>query len=135
MRDYLIFVPIAQCLDTLSTLVDIRPPLQYMRDYPILVDSPWFVVGDFNCVCRITKRQGGGQVPRARHMETFNDFIFRAALIEPPTFGKVWTWCNERQGGARIYERIDRCFTNNIAIVQCPILVTLLPRYRSNHTS
>ncbi|CAA7409239.1 unnamed protein product [Spirodela intermedia] len=104
-----------------------------MRDYPILVASSWFIAGDFSCVRRVTERQGG-RVPRAHHMETFNDFIFHAALIEPSTFGEVWTWCNKRQRGARIYERIDRYFTNNIAIVQCPILVTLLPRYRLDHT-
>ncbi|CAA7409033.1 unnamed protein product [Spirodela intermedia] len=43
------------------------------------------------------------------------------------------TWYNERQGGAKIYERIDRCFTNNITSVQCLILITLLPCYKSDH--
>ena len=66
-------------------------------------------------------------------METFNDFIFRATLIKPPSLRDTWTWCNETQARARIYEHIDRCFTNSIAMVQYPISVMVLTRYRSDH--
>ena len=102
--------------------------VQITKDYPTLVEAPWFLAGDFNCIRRVNEREGG-RIPRARNMETFNDFTFRAALIEPPTLGETWTWCNERQAGARIYKRIDRCFTNNIAMVQYPISVTVLTHY------
>ncbi|CAA6674095.1 unnamed protein product [Spirodela intermedia] len=76
--------------------------------------SPWYLAGDFNCVRNTSERQGG-RIPRARNMETFNDCIFRLALIEPPTSGEAWTWSNNR-GDALIYERIDRCFINSIAM-------------------
>ena len=102
------------------------------KDYPTLVKAPWFLAGDFNCIRRVNESQGG-RIPRARNMETFNDFIFRAALIEPPTLGETWTWCNERQAWARIYECIDRCFTNIIAMVQSPISITVLTHYRPDH--
>ncbi|CAA7390410.1 unnamed protein product [Spirodela intermedia] len=62
--------------------------VQYVRDYPTLVESPWYLAGDFNCVCNTSERQGE-RIPRARNMETFNDCIFRLALIEPPTSGEV----------------------------------------------
>ncbi|CAA6660790.1 unnamed protein product [Spirodela intermedia] len=65
-------------------------------------------------------------------MEMFNDFIFRTALIEPPTFGEVRTWCNERQGGTRIYERIDRCFTNNITLMSDHTPILILPNSRAS---
>ncbi|CAA7397129.1 unnamed protein product [Spirodela intermedia] len=67
--------------------------VQYVRDYPTLVESPWYLAGDFNCVRNTSERQGG-QITRARNMETFNDCIFRLVLIEPPTSGEVWTWSN-----------------------------------------
>ncbi|CAA7397124.1 unnamed protein product [Spirodela intermedia] len=66
---------------------------QYVRDYPTLVESPWYLAGDFNYVRNTSERQGG-RIPRARNMETFNDCIFRLALIEPPTSGEVWTLRN-----------------------------------------
>ncbi|CAA7402152.1 unnamed protein product [Spirodela intermedia] len=94
--------------------------VQYVRDYPTLVESPWYLAGDFNCVRNTSERQGG-RIPRARNMEMFNDCIFRLALIEPPTSGKAWTWSNNR-GDALIYERIDRCFINSIAMMRHPIL-------------
>ena len=100
--------------------------VQIIKDYPTIVEAPWFLARDFNCICRVNERQGG-RIPQVCNMETFNDFIFRAVLIEPPTLGDTWTWCNERQAGARIYERIDRCFTNSIAMVQYPITVTATP--------
>ena len=101
--------------------------VQITKDYPTLVEAPWFLAGNFNCIRRVNESQGG-RIPQARNMETFNDFIFRAALIEPPTLWETWTWYNERHARARIYERIDRCFTNSIAMVQYPISVTVLTR-------
>ena len=106
--------------------------VQITKDYPTLAEAPWFLVGDFNCIRRVNERQGG-RIPRACNMETFNDLFFRVVLIEPPTLGDTWTWCNERQARARICERIDRCFTNSIPMVQYPISIMVLTRYRSDH--
>ncbi|CAA7389916.1 unnamed protein product [Spirodela intermedia] len=88
--------------------------VQYVRDYPTLVESPWYLAGDFNCVRNTSERQGG-RIPRARNMEMFNDCIFLLSLIEPPTSSEAWTWSNNRED-ALIYERINRCFINSITM-------------------
>lgn len=67
--------------------------IQYMSDYLALVESPLYLVGDFNCIHSTSEHQGRRTL-KACNMETFNDYICQLALIKPPTSCKAWTWSN-----------------------------------------
>lgn len=38
--------------------------------------------------------------------------ISRNGLVETEFIGEIYTWCNNRQGQKRIWERLDRVLTN-----------------------
>ena len=65
--------------------------VQFTKDSPTLVDAPWFLVGDFNCIHRVNECQGR-RIPITHIMETFNDYIFRVALIEAPVMFTSIEW-------------------------------------------
>ncbi|XP_078445735.1 uncharacterized protein LOC144714813 [Wolffia australiana] len=78
---------------------------QHIHSHSQLVDLPWLIAGDFNCIRDVSERQGG-RPPRLRSMQAFNDFIHESSLVEPPTIGEKWTWCNERQADSRTLMRV-----------------------------
>ncbi|PKU84752.1 hypothetical protein MA16_Dca008162 [Dendrobium catenatum] len=48
--------------------------------------------------------------------------------------GPRFTWCNNKIGGARIMERLDRCILNSVALetIQNPVIRNL-PQAASDH--
>ncbi|PKU80715.1 Putative ribonuclease H protein [Dendrobium catenatum] len=55
-------------------------------------------------------------------------------LHEVGFIGPKYTWCNKKSGGARILERLDRCFVNSKALSSSHRLVTRhLARIASKH--
>ncbi|XP_042964506.1 uncharacterized protein LOC122298703 [Carya illinoinensis] len=73
--------------------------------------QPWFIGGDFNII-RTDSEKIGGLFKAPRGKAEFNDLINVCALIEPPSCGNILSWCNGRNGGRRIWARLDRILVN-----------------------
>lgn len=75
--------------------------------------GPLFVGGDFNIVRSDEEKVGGFlRAPRAR--EDFNLCIQDCGLIEIPSGGNKFSWCNGRIEGQRIWARLDRVLVNSL---------------------
>ncbi|XP_074300433.1 uncharacterized protein LOC141631695 [Silene latifolia] len=72
---------------------------------------PFLIVGDFNQVDCIYDKLSNSQRP----IEGANAFIswkLRNELIDIPFKGPRFTWCNNRKGNKRVYERIDKAMAS-----------------------
>jgi hypothetical protein len=95
---------------------------------------PWILGGDFNIVSQLCERAGGGSVD-LHAMGEFHSFMQQAGLCDPGFSGNIFTWCNNQQGTARIWCRLDRFLINSAFISQFPpIQVSHLARNYSDHT-
>ncbi|XP_035542866.1 uncharacterized protein LOC118345331, partial [Juglans regia] len=99
-----------------------------------IVDSqPWIVVGDFNVIRNDQERRGGRPRPFSA-MEAFNKFIDTAGLSELRFEGNQFSWCNNQQGSARRWARLDRTLTSVECITMFPeAYMQYLPRTTSDH--
>ena len=103
-----------------------------------LVDQniPSLVVGDFNCIDSLQEKRGGR--PFFDNIEAceFCDFMRTTRLVDLGFFGPRFTWYNNRQGAARVWERIDRAFATVSLIQMFPTnQVHHLLRITSDHCS
>ena len=55
--------------------------------------QPWIIAGDFNCIRRNSEKLDSSAM-NATAMSEFNDFVDDAILLEMPTTGSTYTWCN-----------------------------------------
>ncbi|PKU64139.1 hypothetical protein MA16_Dca013395 [Dendrobium catenatum] len=61
-------------------------------------------------------------------------FMMNADFHDVGYVGPRFTWCNNKEGASRIWERLDRCMANSIAIQKFPLMVTRhLARLASDH--
>ncbi|PKU81820.1 hypothetical protein MA16_Dca003836 [Dendrobium catenatum] len=61
-------------------------------------------------------------------------FMMNADFHDIGFMGPRFTWCNNKEGNSRIWERLDRCLANSIAIQKIPVAVTRhLMRLASDH--
>ncbi|OMP01255.1 reverse transcriptase [Corchorus capsularis] len=97
------------------------------------VSLPWVVVGDFNDVLHSGEKYGGNQ-PSLGRCNAFNSMITYCGLIDLGFKGPSFTWCNKRNGVARIQKRLDRVFSNAEWRLLFPEAeVRHLPRLHSDH--
>ncbi|KAI0522554.1 hypothetical protein KFK09_004934 [Dendrobium nobile] len=69
--------------------------------------NPSIIGGDFNCILNKEEKRGG----------------------------KRYTWCNNKEGASRIWERLDRCLVNSLALQRIPSALTRhLARVASDHS-
>lgn len=95
--------------------------------------KPWMMVDDFNVIASITEKQGGQTDLGAIH--EFQNCIARNGLIDAGYQGENFTWCNNRRGRARIWERPDRALINLQFQEKCEALtVQHLTRVTSDHS-
>ncbi|XP_028555488.1 uncharacterized protein LOC114580865 [Dendrobium catenatum] len=74
--------------------------------------------GGFNYIINKEEKRGGKK------------FLFSKG----PSVGPRFTWCNNKEGASQIWERLDRCMLNSIAIQKIPLVVTRhLARMASDH--
>lgn len=66
---------------------------------------------DFNVVSKFEERLGGRFLV-VRAMDDFNNFIFSNGLLDGGFSSSRFTWCNNRDGLARIWGRLDRALFN-----------------------
>ena len=67
---------------------------------------PWCCVGDYNELTSIDEKVGG-VIRSERQMQDFRDAIETCGFIDLGFVGKPFTWCNNRLGSTRIWERLD----------------------------
>lgn len=71
----------------------------------------WLLACDFNIIADINEKQGGRNVDLLG-MQEFQDFINQNGFIDAGFQGSPFTWCNNRSGWERIWERLDRVMFN-----------------------
>lgn len=71
----------------------------------------WLLARDFNIIADINEKQGGRNVDLLG-MQEFQDFINQNGFIDDGFHGSPFTWCNNRSGRERIWERLDRVMFN-----------------------
>ncbi|KAG0478652.1 hypothetical protein HPP92_013371 [Vanilla planifolia] len=74
--------------------------------------GPLLVAGDFNVVMSQEEKKGGKKFSYGPAQDEFSDFIQELQLCDLGFIGNRYTWCNNKDGLARIYERLDRVFLN-----------------------
>ncbi|KAI0516092.1 hypothetical protein KFK09_008764 [Dendrobium nobile] len=95
---------------------------------------PMVVGGDFNCVLSQAEKRGGKRFTLTQGSKDFNNFMIRNDLHEVKSMGPRFTWCNNKSGGARILEKLDRCLINSTALDIIHLaLVKHLTRVASDH--
>lgn len=68
--------------------------LEYIYEF---INLPWLLLGDFTEIS-IPQEKFGGRPPSKTKMETFNNFLNRANLIDLGFIGPKFTWTNCRHG-------------------------------------
>lgn len=92
------------------------------------------MAGDFNCIKSSQKKQGGRAFVDEVDLSEFQEFIEKNRLVDLGFVGPHSTWCNNRQGGASVWERIDRAFARVYWIqMHRRYQVLHLPRIVSDH--
>lgn len=99
------------------------------------LNFPWIIMGDFNAMVSQDEHRGGSHYNYNRKALLFTDFITSNNLLDVNFVGSPYTWCNNKQGLARHWARLDRCLVNLIwsdNFDTC--LVKHLPRFLSDHS-
>lgn len=95
---------------------------------------PSLIAGDFNCIVQPQEKRGGRQSAGSLDRAEFRSFIDSAGLLDLGFSGAQFTWCNNRQGSARVWERLDRALANSSWLQLFPSAsVTHLSRIASDH--
>ncbi|XP_027184038.1 uncharacterized protein LOC113782345 [Coffea eugenioides] len=79
------------------------------------VSLPWFVVGDFNVIVADDEKRGGRPFRNWEGGDLLT-FMSSAGLLDAGFSGSRFTWCNNRQGQARIWKRLDRLLYDQLAL-------------------
>ncbi|KAG5586740.1 hypothetical protein H5410_047174 [Solanum commersonii] len=93
--------------------------LQFSRS-----DKPWCTIGDFNVINDIDEKMGGLPYNMNKNFEFIN-VIEACGLTDLGFHGQKFTWCNHRDGEARIWKRLDRAMVNDkwtTGSDHCPLL-------------
>uniref|UniRef100_A0A803PQ68 Uncharacterized protein n=1 Tax=Cannabis sativa TaxID=3483 RepID=A0A803PQ68_CANSA len=86
----------------------VHKPIDSSSSVPL--NDPWVVLGDFNDVLEQEERVGSRVQSLNSH--AFKDCISYCLLEDIKSSGKFFTWCNNQQGGDRIYSKLDRVMAN-----------------------
>lgn len=73
---------------------------------------PWLIIGDFNAVLSRNEFKGGNFFYYNRKAQFFREFVDFNNLIDLNHSGPQFTWCNNQNGLARHWARLDRCLVN-----------------------
>ncbi|KAK9291995.1 hypothetical protein L1049_019947 [Liquidambar formosana] len=94
---------------------------------------PWILAGDFNQISSLNEKRGGSEKGGSRRCK-FQEWVNKCKLVDLAFSGPPLTWCNMREGNARISERIDKAFANVEWRLSFPeAFVRHLPRTYSDH--
>ncbi|XP_062118466.1 uncharacterized protein LOC133832098 [Humulus lupulus] len=85
--------------------------------------TPWIIMGDFNVVFHVDDRLGGRPIS-VKEMEDARQWLALGEATEMKTLGPKYTWTNKQDGGAQIFSKLDRAFSNESWIDVFPLAVT-----------
>lgn len=86
-----------------------------------VTNDPWIIGGDFNVILNIDEKRRGNAVD-LQAIQDFRNCIMDSGITEIEFEGNRFTWCNNKKGRNRLWERLDRFFGNGEAIVHLPAL-------------
>ncbi|XP_062075412.1 uncharacterized protein LOC133779470 [Humulus lupulus] len=124
-RVYLVSVNLTYCLSVIygSNQLETRKSLwSDLANVQRLV-TPWLIMGDFNAVFYTDDRLGGRSVS-VKEMEDARHWLALGEATKMKTLGPKYTWTNKQDGGARIYSKLDRIFTNDSWFDNFPLAIS-----------
>lgn len=77
------------------------------------LNIPWLLSGDFNATINKEKHKGSSFKNYAPKSKSFSKFIFKNSLIDLNFIGSHFTWCNDQDGLACRWARLDRFLANS----------------------
>ncbi|KAI0515993.1 hypothetical protein KFK09_008664 [Dendrobium nobile] len=90
--------------------------------------------GDFNCLLSRDDKKGGKRFLFSNGPQEMKLFMTNNDFHDVGTIGPRYTWCNNKDGNMRIWERLDRCLLNATALQRVPLArVRHLARITSDH--
>ncbi|XP_020674625.2 uncharacterized protein LOC110093913 [Dendrobium catenatum] len=87
-------------------------------------DIPSIIGGDFNCITNKEEKRCGKRFLFSKGPREMKGFMMNANFHDVGYVGPRFTWCNNKEGASRIWERLDRCMVNSVAIQKIPLVVT-----------
>ncbi|KAI0524450.1 hypothetical protein KFK09_003820 [Dendrobium nobile] len=96
--------------------------------------SPSIIGGDFNCILNKEEKRGGKRFMFSKVPRDMQSFMVNSDFYDIGVVGPRYTWCNNKEGNSRIWERLDRCILNSLAMQKLPLVVNRhLARMASDH--
>ncbi|XP_020682349.1 uncharacterized protein LOC110099507 [Dendrobium catenatum] len=96
--------------------------------------SPSIIGGDFNCILNKEEKRGGKRFLFSKGPRDMKSFMVNSDFHDIGVVGPRYTWCNNKEGNSRIWERLDRCILNSLAMQKLPLAVNRhLARMASDH--
>ncbi|XP_020684861.1 uncharacterized protein LOC110101340 [Dendrobium catenatum] len=112
----------------------IRRDLWNRLDKVMMIDVPTIVGGDFNCLLSTEEKRGDKRFKMTKGTEEMKSFMVNQDLHDLSVVGPKYTWCNNKHGITRIWERLDHCLLNSTALQLVPsAYVKHLSRIASDH--
>ncbi|KAI0529128.1 hypothetical protein KFK09_001675 [Dendrobium nobile] len=98
------------------------------------VNNMGIIGGDFNCILSKEDKRGGKSFNLSNGTKDMKMFLMNNDFHDIGYVGPNCTWCNNKEGTSRIWERLDRCLLNSTALQSIPMAkVRHLPRVASEH--
>ncbi|KAK8356493.1 hypothetical protein V6Z12_A05G357600 [Gossypium hirsutum] len=95
------------------------------------VNEKWIIGGDFNAILDEAEKEGGRRKSTVL-MEDFRTIFDELAMVDLKTNNGWFTWVNNREGTARVKERLDRFLISANAVNSFPFLETRVIRQSSS---
>ncbi|KAI0496458.1 hypothetical protein KFK09_022775 [Dendrobium nobile] len=73
--------------------------------------------GDFNCLLNNNEKKGGKNFVFSQGPQEMKVFMTNNDYHDIGFSGPNYTWCNNKEGLARIWERLDRIWLNSKSIM------------------
>lgn len=95
---------------------------------------PTVLIGDFNYLLHSQDKYGGKPFQVDRDVREFRAFVRTSGLIDIGFAGPRYTWCNNQQGFARVWEHLDRALVSDDWLAIYPeSRIQHLSRFASDH--
>ncbi|XP_074346242.1 uncharacterized protein LOC141685013 [Apium graveolens] len=78
-----------------------------LREFSVVLDMPWCIIGDFNDIISMEEKQGGSTRPRSL-MAGFFEAIMDCGLHDLGFWGDLFIWERSRGQQTWVQERLDR---------------------------
>ncbi|KAI0508026.1 hypothetical protein KFK09_014160 [Dendrobium nobile] len=96
---------------------------------------PSIISGDFNYIFNKEEKRGGKRFFFSKGPRDMKYFMTNSDFHDVRSIGPRFTWCNNKEGASRIWERVDRCLVNSVALQKLPLALTRhLERVASDHS-